>query len=942
MTAAVGDKTDVMYEILYNPKKFTPVPSPQVNVKTTIAEGKTSYLMKNHATGTYYDLDELTNLIWDLTDGKRTVSQIVKEVQRQKPKVRGKTVLENLLFFADSNLLKVRFEEKQKKRFKVVSPFEIDFTLIRNSHNFIHSLHSRIHPIFKRWLLWATIVFIIAGAVLFAREFVSVYGQKANFEILGSSVVGFFFYYFVPLAPVIAIHEIAHTITLVHYGGQAGEMGTGLFYFSPMFYTDTTDAWGLRRGERMMVYLAGNISTLLIGTALVLVHLFVQIPGFASHIVLMVAFYCFSMSLMNFAPPFETDGYYILSDAVSMPNLRHDSYGYLGSVIRRVFRRPVKIEASGLNNRRKRVFLLYGLVSVAWIAYIIFQTSLFLAYMGQDVTAALANIGGAILSSQAIPVAAVAIAAASTLYFGMQLTGYSFAFSAAVKKAMAKPLTLEAIHDRDLAVFAYLPPEVPESLSNHLRSRMEKIAKKFTPKFEIKQVGRSCLAILRMGGTNLALVQIKGHLKRIENEFNSAYEKFVLGHKDTIQSSVGIYAPHKIGLTNTFRQFAAESVDAGNSTAVNIAKACENTQKETLLYLLQSASSTVWTIEVQPAQEYEFVREMVPSLLLEDMTLTDLYHDTENFKKRIVYGYDSLMVLATETEISVKEGLARPDECQCLSVLEPIKSRIVLVGRTEQIENKIDAFASVFIVYTWSGYVDNILCETCLKLSTINRVRLPSAEEIDKMSIGELAVLSKDLSMFDETQELLNTRMQKTEEQLAKMNGSLAHLKDTAKALESFKIGNLDAALRVNTENLAAIPSRIKGVQKDWKTLCKRIERVRMHVEKAYSERKPVIAKKKRHMLLVSPFMIILSVLLFVLGFHPMLAPWSVALFSVAAVLQVVFWTFFYQAWGSLHKVTKYSSQPFNAVHIVLLALTEAIFGYIATEDVLTPVETAV
>ena len=939
-TVAAADSTDVSYEILYDPK-FIPAQSPKVNVKTTVYEGKTSYFMKNHATGTYYFLDQLTYLIWNLIDGKRKVSQIVKEVQLQKPNVREAIVLEDLLFLADSKLLKERIEEKPKKRFQVRSPFIIDFTLIRSSDNFIRGLHSRLRPFFKRGLLWATIVFIIVGAVLFAREFVSIYGQKANFQILGSSVVGFFFYFFVPLAPVIAIHEIAHAITLVHYGGEAGEMGTGLFYFNPSFYTDTTDAWELSKGERMMVYLAGNVSNLLIGTSLVFVHLFVQIPGFGSQIVLMVAFYCYSMSLLNFAPPFETDGYLLYSDAVNMPNLRHDAFGYLGSVIKRAFRRPVKTKASSLNNGTKRVFVIYILASVAWIAYEIFQTSLFLDYMGQDVTAALANIGRAIVSSQAIPLAAIVIAAASTLYFGMQLVGYSFAFLFSVKKAMVKPLTVEAINDRNLAVFAYLPPGVPESLSGSLRSKMEKIAKRFTSKYEIKQTGRSCLAILKMGGTSLALVQIKAHLRRIENEFNSAYEKLVVGHKDTIQRSVGVYAPDKIGLTDNLKQLAAESVDAGNSTALNIVRACENTQKETMSYLLQSASGTVWTIEVQPSQEYELEKELVPSMLLEDVTLTDLHHDTQNFKKRIVYGYDSLMVLATETEKSVKEALAKPEECQCLSVLEPVKSRFVLVGRTEQVENKVTAFAPVFIAYTWSGYVDNLLCETCLRLLTINRAPLPSAEEIKHMSIGELAVLSRDLSMFNETQELVNKRMKKTEEQLAKMNESLVQLKSATKGFEGFKIANMDAALRVNAENLASIPNRIKEFQKDWNALCRRVETVRLHIDKAYSERKPIIEKKKGHMLLVSPFIVMLSVLLLVLCFNPMLASWSAAFFSVAALLQVVYWTFFYQAWNSSHKVTKYSTEPFNAIHIVLLALTEAVFGYVTTEDVLTQAETA-
>jgi len=558
--------------------------------------------------------------------------------------------------------------------------------------------------------------------------------------------------------------------------------------------------------------------------------------------------------------------------------------------------------------------------------------------MGQDVTSALQKVGGALLSSHTLPLVATAIAAASALYFGMQLAGYSLAFSFAVKKAAEHPLRLEAIHDRGLAVFAYLPPQVPESLSNRLRLRMEKVAKKFTPKFEIKQVGRSCLAIMRMGGTNLALVQIKEHLKRIENEFNLAYEKLVVGNKDTIQKSAGIYSPHKIGVTKTLKQFATESVDAGNSTAINIIKACEETQKETLLYLLHSASGTVWTIEVPPAQEYEFEKEMVPSLLLEDMTLTDLYRDTENFKKRTVYGYDSLMVLATETEMGLKDALARPDTYQCLGVLEPIKSRLLLVGRTEQIEKEIEAFAPIFATYTWSGYVDNLLCETCLKLSTIKRVRLPTVEEIKKMSVGELAVLSKDLLMFKEIQVLVTERMQKSEEKLIRMNESLTRLKDTVATSEN-KIAMLDAALRVNQENLAAIPNRTKVFQKDWNTLCKQIERVRFHVQKAYDEMKPTVAKKKRDMLLFSPFMIMSSILLFLLGFYSMQAPWSVAFFSVAGVLQIVYWALLYRARSSLHKVTKYSSQPFNAVHTVLLSLSEAVFGYISTEDVLASTE---
>jgi hypothetical protein len=926
-----------MYEILYN-SNFVPLPSSKVNVKTTVVEGESSYLMKNHIMGIYYDIDELTKRIWDLTDGKRTVAQIVKEVHNQKPHIQEGDVLGTLLFFAENNLLVASIEQPPKKRFKVVSAFEIDFAIIKRSNDFLQFLNKKVQAIFNRFLLWAAIAFIIVTTLLFAGEFISIFGVKSNFEILGSSVVGFFFYTFVTLAPVIAIHEIAHGLALTHYGGQAGEMGTGLFYFSPMFYVETTDAWGLSRRDRIMVYLAGNISTLLIGSALVVVHLLVTIPEPGSLILKMTAFYCFSTSLFNFAPPFETDGYYVLTDIVNMPNLRQDSYNYVGSIFRRALGRQVKARIPKLTKQKKRILLLYAIVSATWIAYIVYQSSLFFVYMAEDVTNALLSIVNAVLLSQALSASVVIIAVASTIYFGTQVVGYGFLFSAAVKKATAKPLKVEAIHDRDLAVFAYLPPHVPESLSMSLKVKMEKIAKKLTLNFEMKQIGRSWITILRMGGTRLALVQIKEHLGRIESEFSSAYQNFITNNKEILQKSTGIYAPRKVKLTAMFDQIANESVDAGNSAARSIVRLYMKKQNEILLYLLSSAFGTIWTIEVQPAQEYDVEKELCPTLLLEDLTLTDLYSNTENFKKRIIYGFDSLAKLATEVDVGLKECAGKPEKYQVISVLEPIKSRIVFVGRTEQIEKNIDALASLFIAQTWSGYLDDLLSETCFALSTVNRSYLPSAKEIREMSIGELAVLEKDLSAFTENQKLVDKCIEESETHVAMNKQSLQQLKTTLKPSRTFEIGLLDALFHVNTENLEKLPSRIREFRKQWKTICKRIEKVREHVEKEYAERKPAIATKKRKMLRIYPLVVVLSIALLILSFQPLLATWWIAFLSVVLISHGLYWFVLYRTWKSFCKVTRYPSHAFSMSQIFILALTEAIYGYVTSEDILTPV----
>jgi len=934
-TGAPPSKTDLMYEIVYNPD-FVPLPSPKVNVKITVVDNKPSYLMKNHATGIYYNLDELTNYIWNVVDGKRTVKQIVKEVQSWKSSVKERTVLEMLLFFAEANTLKASLELPPKKRLKVISAFEVDYVLIENSKNFLQSIHSKLKPIFKQWLLWVTIALIIIGAILFAGDFVSIFGRKANFEIIGSSVVGFFFYFFVALAPVIAIHEIAHGLALVHYGGQPGEMGMGLFYLGPMFYTDTTDGWGLTRGNRIMIYLAGNITTLLIGTALVIARLIVKIPDPFYLIVTMMAFYCFNMSLFNFAPPFETDGYYILSDIVKMPYLRQDSYGYVGSIFRRMLGMEVKSKTPKLTKQKRTILVGYAALSVTWIIYIVFQSSLFLVYMGQDVMTAIGNILKPLVSSGALPAAAVLIALLSTLYFGMQIVGYGFLFSAAVKKATKKPLQVDAIHDRDLAVFAYLPPHVSESISKSLRAKMETVARKFTSNIEIKQIGGSCVAVLRIGGTSLAMIQIKEHLKHIESEFNSAYEDILTRYKDSLQRSVGIYSPQKIQLTTMFGQLADESAAAGNSGARSIAGLCEEKQNEVLLYLLESAFGTVWTIEVQPAQKEDIEREMMQSLLLEDLTLTDLYKDCENFKKSVVYGFDSLAKLAEETDLGVREGLARPEKFQLVSLFEPIKSRIVFVGRTERIENHIHEFAPLFVAQTWSGYLDNLLSETCFTLSALSKASLPSAKEIKQMSIGELAVLTKDLSAFAENQGMVDKVVQESEKHVAKVNQTIHDLRTILKPTDISKIAILDAAFHVNIENLENLPKRIKDFKKEWKMLCMELQKIREHVEKEYDERKIIVTRKKRRMIRAYPVIIALSAILVGLSFQPVLLTLWVPFVGVAWALHALYWAAFIRVWRSFHTVTKYSSQAFNRIHLFLLALTQAIFGYVTTEDILT------
>ena len=63
---------------------------------------------------------------------------------------------------------------------------------------------------------------------------------------------------------VMTIHEFAHGLTLKHHGGRVEEMGFMILYFIPAFYCNVSDAWMLKKRDRIRTTLAGGYIQVLI------------------------------------------------------------------------------------------------------------------------------------------------------------------------------------------------------------------------------------------------------------------------------------------------------------------------------------------------------------------------------------------------------------------------------------------------------------------------------------------------------------------------------------------------------------------------------------------------------------------------------------------------------------------------------------------------------
>ncbi len=112
------------------------------------------------------------------------------------------------------------------------------------------------------------------------------------------------------------IHEIGHTTASVKNQIIPESAGLGLYFFSPVFYVDVTQTWTLPPRERLLVDVGGiyfqAIFVSILTTINILFNNLILHRAILSILLLM---------LINLFPFIKLDGYWMLSDAIGLPNL---------------------------------------------------------------------------------------------------------------------------------------------------------------------------------------------------------------------------------------------------------------------------------------------------------------------------------------------------------------------------------------------------------------------------------------------------------------------------------------------------------------------------------------------------------------------------------------------------------------------------------------------
>jgi putative peptide zinc metalloprotease protein len=352
--------------------------------------GEVWFVLQDAAAERAHRFSAAAHYVIGLMNGERTVQQIWEAACTRlgdaAPTQEDVIRLLGQLHAADALLCDVppdtmeifrRYErhERMKWRRRFWTPLALRFPLI-DPDRFLQRTQAWVEPLFGWFgvLLWLAVVG--TGAVLAASHWTDLTSNIADRVLAPENLFVLWLIY-----PVVkALHELGHAYATRRWGGEVHEIGIMLLVLTPVPYVDASSATGFKdKRRRMLVGAAGIAVELFLGALALFVWINAE-PGLVHTIAYNVMLITgVSTLLFNGNPLLRFDGYYVLADALEIPNLGNRSNQYLGYLLQR-YAFGVKDARSPAHTAGERFWmLLYGIASFVYRVFITFVIVVFIA-----------------------------------------------------------------------------------------------------------------------------------------------------------------------------------------------------------------------------------------------------------------------------------------------------------------------------------------------------------------------------------------------------------------------------------------------------------------------------------------------------------------------------------------------------------------------------------
>jgi len=161
------------------------------------------------------------------------------------------------------------------------------------------------------------------------------------------------------------LHETAHAVTCMHFGGTVPSAGVLLVVFTPLPFVDVTASWRFQsKWQRIATAAAGVYLELFVAASAIILWNWSG-DSVVRHAALNVAATASVGSLfINGNPLMRFDGYYILSDWLELPNLSASGQKFIAGLFQRML--GIEVPPDTRSARARRIVAIYAIASLVW------------------------------------------------------------------------------------------------------------------------------------------------------------------------------------------------------------------------------------------------------------------------------------------------------------------------------------------------------------------------------------------------------------------------------------------------------------------------------------------------------------------------------------------------------------------------------------------------
>lgn len=336
--------------------------------------GRQVFLVGDPVRNKFFQVGELERRVISAFDGSRTVSEVAEanfyDVAEQRASAQATQVakwlvqhhLATVIGADNSKRVQERARNLQKaSTWGVLNLISLRLPLF-NPTPLLDAAkplgNVLFHPLSV--FVWLMSMFVAAG-LLWQRQ------SDFNLEFVGVLSGQRWIWLLVIWSGLKAIHELAHGLACRRYGGEVPEAGVLLLLLTPLAYVNVTSSWKFpSRWQRMIVAAAGMYLELFVAALAAIIWTQLSTDSLWKDLCL----HTFIMAsvttvLFNANALMKFDGYYLLSDAVEIPNLYSKGTAWIWDRLRVHCLGWQPVQPLGKGNERWLVPV-YAILSAAW------------------------------------------------------------------------------------------------------------------------------------------------------------------------------------------------------------------------------------------------------------------------------------------------------------------------------------------------------------------------------------------------------------------------------------------------------------------------------------------------------------------------------------------------------------------------------------------------